>query len=112
MAIFQEVFASDLLMLSMEDKPQLPIKKQWPPHTQDENKALYNRLEKETSTPSFSNGTTAWLQRLEERLTQLELYCYERLEVNFTIRWDPSQCSPRVTQRDLEILIWRTKTRM
>jgi len=84
----------------MEDKPQLPLKKQWPPQ---ENKDSL-------PPPAFTNGTTVWLQRLEERLTQLELYCFERLEVNFTISWDPSLCSPRMTQRDLEILIWRTTT--
>lgn len=96
---------------TMEDKkPQLrqsqmlPFKKR---NTEAKNDALFTQLNKELSAdkPAFTSGIEAWIKQLEERVTDLELYCYE--EVGFTICWDNTKCSPRFSPLQREIAIWR-----
>lgn len=47
------------------------------------------------------------LEKIEKRLTELEIYCYETIEVGSIPCWDPSQGSPRETQIQREVKIWR-----
>lgn len=78
----------------MENKPQLPLKKS----------IVMNK------TTAFEDGILDLLNSLDRKINCIQDSLDLLLEVGFTIRWDPHLCSPRETQLQMDIRIWRTLT--
>jgi len=64
----------------------------------------------EIKTTAFEDGILELLESLHRKINCIQDSLDLMLEVNFTVRWDPHLCSPRETQLQVDIRIWRTRT--